>query len=131
MAGAQCREVGREGDATDFVELCIVGVREGAARTAGGREEAARTAAGGRGGLAARKARCRCVCAPSPRCTGKGKGREGKGKGRWAGLQNPLGLAGCTFEAYLQNAGCGRCLEMCFCRVAVAGNQASPHLPTS
>jgi len=50
MAGAQCREVGREGDATDFVELCIVGVREGAARTAGGREEAARTAGAGREG---------------------------------------------------------------------------------
>ena len=49
-AGAQCREVGREGDATDFVELCIVGVREGAARTAGGREEAVRTAGAGREG---------------------------------------------------------------------------------
>ena len=50
MAGAQCREVGREGDAADFVELCIVGVREGAARTAGGREEAVRTAGAGREG---------------------------------------------------------------------------------
>ena len=44
MAGAQCREVGREGGAADFAELCIAGVREGAARTAGGREGAAAAA---------------------------------------------------------------------------------------
>ena len=41
---------GREGGAGDFAELCIAEVREGAARTAGGREEAAQTAGAGREG---------------------------------------------------------------------------------
>ena len=84
MAGAQCREVGREGGAADFAELCIVGVREGAARTTGGREEAAQTAGAGRegggGGGGSGGAQgampMGLLVAPSPRCTGKGKGRR-------------------------------------------------------
>ena len=78
MAGAQCREVGREGGAANFAELCIVGVREGAARTAGGREEAARTAGAGReggGGGGGAQGAMPMVCSspPSPRCTEKEK----------------------------------------------------------
>ena len=59
MAGAQCREVGREGGAADFAELCIAGVSEGAARTARGR--------GGGGGAQGRDAE-RLRRRPDGRC---------------------------------------------------------------
>lgn len=67
----------------DFAELCIAGVREGAARTAGGREEARTEGGRGGGGGAQGAMPMRLLVAPSPRCTGKGKGREGKGKEGW------------------------------------------------
>ena len=66
MAGAQCREVGREGGAADFAELCIAGVSEGAARTAGGRGQRRRA-----------MARCR-ASASSSRWQMQGKPEEGR-----------------------------------------------------
>jgi len=76
---------GREGGAGDFAEFCIAGVREGAARTAGGREEAARTAAGGRG-RRRRRAR-RDADASAPRAPdAQGREKEEKGREKEGGL---------------------------------------------
>ena len=92
MAGAQCREVGREGGAADFAELCIAGVSEGAARTAGGREEAARTAAGGRGPCGAQGAMpMRLRPEPPMHREGKRKRKEGKRKVGWPAEPTRLG----------------------------------------